>query len=226
MYVHHIGWRSLSAARPGLIQDFHRNGVKVLFPYNPWDTGTHDPGAAWSEVLPQTMAEIEADGLNGDTLATVDNAFYQSSLTDKRPLALEPELGCGTGIYFDGIGTAPQGLVSVPAAVQWNTMGWGYWQPPYTSLGVSLPKWFEPRFTVHVNDRWSMSKIAMLQAAFFNGTGLESWENIWGTWNRLSAPSVCSIWSEMYGNGLILTATNTPARLLSEVDLNISHRPH
>lgn len=150
-----------------MIDDFHKNGVKVLFPLNPWDIGTHDPGALWSEVLPATMAEIGADGLNGDTLRYVDNAFFQNSLIDKRPLALEPELGCGTGFFFN----PPKGPVSVAAAIQWNTMGWGYWQTPYTLLGVSLPKWFEPRFTVHVNDRWSKSKISMLQAAFFNGTG-------------------------------------------------------
>jgi gamma-glutamyl hercynylcysteine S-oxide synthase len=47
-----------------MVNDFHKNGVKVLFPYNPWDTGTHDPGAPWSTVLPATMAEIGA-GLNG-----------------------------------------------------------------------------------------------------------------------------------------------------------------
>jgi gamma-glutamyl hercynylcysteine S-oxide synthase len=76
-----------------MIADFHRNGVKVLFPYNPWDIGTHDPGGAWSEVLPKTMAEIGVDGMNGDTLTTVDNEFFQNSLIDKRPLALEPELG-------------------------------------------------------------------------------------------------------------------------------------
>jgi iron(II)-dependent oxidoreductase len=169
-----------------MVNDFHKNGVKVLFPYNPWDTGTHDPGAPWSTVLPATMAEIGADGMNGDTLLTVDNTFWQNSLTDKNPLAFEPELGVATGVYFDGHGIPPQGTVSVSSAIQWNTMGWGYWQTPYTLLGVSLPKWIEPRFTVHVNDRWSKSKIAVLQAAFLNGTGLESWENIWGIWNQLT----------------------------------------
>jgi iron(II)-dependent oxidoreductase len=165
-----------------MIADFHKNGVKVLFPYNPWDIGTHDPGGAWSEVLPKTMAEIGADGMNGDTEEYVDNEFFQNSLIDKRPLALEPELGVATGLFF----IPPTGPVSVSPAIQWNTMGWGYWQTPYTLLGVSLNKWFEPRFSVHVNDRWSKSKIAMLQAAFFNGTGLESWENIWGIWNQMT----------------------------------------
>jgi gamma-glutamyl hercynylcysteine S-oxide synthase len=168
-----------------MIQEFHKNGVKVLFPYNPWDTGTHDPGGPWSAVLPATMAQIGADGMNGDTLETVDNEFWQDSLTDHDPLAFEPELGVATGVYFAGFPPPPP-VVSVSPAIQWNPMGWGYWQTPYSLLGVSLPKWIEPRFTVHVNDRWSKSKIAMLQAAFLNGTGLESWENVWGIWNQLT----------------------------------------
>jgi formylglycine-generating enzyme required for sulfatase activity len=167
-----------------MIEEFHKNGVKVLFPLNPWDTGTHYPGGTWSEVLPATMAEIGADGLNGDTLKTVDNIFFENSLIDKRPLALEAELGCASG--YNLTGRPLKSPASVAPAIQWNTMGWGYWQTPYTLLGVSLPKWFEPRFTVHVNDRWSKSKIAMLQAAFFNGAGLESWENVWGIWNQLT----------------------------------------
>jgi hypothetical protein len=85
-----------------MIADFHKHGVKVLFPYNPWDIGTHDPGAAWSEVLPKTVAEIGADGMNGDTERYVDNEFFQNSLIDKQPLALEPELGVGTGFFFPG----------------------------------------------------------------------------------------------------------------------------
>jgi gamma-glutamyl hercynylcysteine S-oxide synthase len=168
-----------------MIQQFHKNGVKVLFPYNPWDTGTHDPGEAWSAALTATMAQIGADGMNGDTLETVDNEFWQDSLTDHDPLAFEPELGVASGVYFPGF-PPPPAVVPVSPAIQWNPMGWGYWQTPYTLLGISLPKWIEPRFTVHVNDRWSQSKIAMLQAAFLNGTGLESWENVWGIWNQLT----------------------------------------
>src|SRR6202012_5978995 len=147
--------------------------------------GTHDPGEAWSAALTATMAQIGADGMNGDTLETVDKEFWQDSLTDHDPLAFEPELGVASGVYFPGF-PPPPAVVPVSPAIQWNPMGWGYWQTPYTLLGISLPKWIEPRFTVHVNDRWSQSKIAMLQAAFLNGTGLESWENVWGIWNQLT----------------------------------------
>jgi gamma-glutamyl hercynylcysteine S-oxide synthase len=79
-----------------MIQEFHKNGVKVLLPYNPWDTGTHDPGGPWSAVLPATMAQIGADGMNGDTEESVDNEFWENSLMVHNPLVLEPELGVAT----------------------------------------------------------------------------------------------------------------------------------
>jgi formylglycine-generating enzyme required for sulfatase activity len=155
-----------------MVADFHRAGVKVLFPIHPWDVGTRDPGQPWSAVLPTTMAEIGADGANGDTMLAVTQDYFTNSVADGNPLVLEPELGLAKGNF---------------AAIQWNTQSWGeIWN--YTSYAplVSLAKWLEPRHTVHVNDRWSTSKIDMLQSAFFNGTGLESWENVWGIWNQLT----------------------------------------
>lgn len=154
-----------------MVADFHRAGVKVLFPIHPWDVGTRDPGQPWSAPLAKTMAEIGADGLNGDTMSAVTQDYFTDSVNDGNPLVLEPELGLNKTDL---------------SAIQWNTQSWGYWN--YTSYApqVSLTKWLEPRHTVHVNDRWSTSKIDMLQAAFFNGTGLETWENIWGIWNQLT----------------------------------------
>ena len=39
---------------------------------------------------------------------------------------------------------------------------------------------------VHVCNRWSQSKINNLQLAFFNGVGIETWENVWGIWNQMT----------------------------------------
>ena len=39
---------------------------------------------------------------------------------------------------------------------------------------------------VNMCDRWSRRKTDNLQFAFFNGVGYESWENIWGIWNRIT----------------------------------------
>jgi formylglycine-generating enzyme required for sulfatase activity len=39
---------------------------------------------------------------------------------------------------------------------------------------------------VNISDRWNRSKTDVLQFAFFNGIGWESWENIWGIWNGIT----------------------------------------
>ena len=42
-----------------------------------WDQGTRDPGKPWPDAIAETMAEVGADGINGDT-------------QDGVPLALRP----------------------------------------------------------------------------------------------------------------------------------------
>ena len=51
---------------------------------------------------------------------------------------------------------------------------------------VSKMKLLEPRFLVNVCDRWNKNKTDNLQAAWFNGVGYETWENVWGTWNGIT----------------------------------------
>ncbi|MGC2451091.1 MAG: formylglycine-generating enzyme family protein, partial [Candidatus Sulfotelmatobacter sp.] len=50
-----------------MISDFHRRGVRVLFPMMMWDQGTRDPGVPWPDAIASLMAEVGADGINGDT---------------------------------------------------------------------------------------------------------------------------------------------------------------
>ena len=38
----------------------------------------------------------------------------------------------------------------------------------------------------HISDRWQRDKNVDLQYAFFNGIGMETWENIWGIWNEMT----------------------------------------
>ena len=51
-----------------MIGDFHRRGVRVLFPAMPWDTGTRDEGKPLAEAALELMKEVGADGINGDTM--------------------------------------------------------------------------------------------------------------------------------------------------------------
>src|SRR5580704_4353308 len=52
-----------------MVADFHRRGVRVLFPMMMWDQGTRDPGKSWPDAIAELMKELGADGVNGDTQA-------------------------------------------------------------------------------------------------------------------------------------------------------------
>lgn len=150
-----------------MIADFHRQRVRVLFPMMMWDQGTRDPGKSWPDAIASLMAEIGADGVNGDTQDGVPLAFSLAAEKVGHPLAFEPEGGPSD------------------EALAWNVMTWGQYEYPFTPL-VDRYKWLEPRHMVNISDRWNRSKTNALQFAFFNGIGWESWENIWGIWNGIT----------------------------------------
>ena len=150
-----------------MIADFHRRGVRVLFPMMMWDQGTRDPGMPWPYAIATLMAEIGADGVNGDTQDGVALAFSLAADEAGHPLAFEPEGGPSD------------------EALAWNVMTWGQYQFPFTPL-VDKYKWLERRHMVNISDRWKRDKTDDLQFAFFNGVGWESWENIWGIWNGIT----------------------------------------
>ena len=165
------------AAMPGglggvrqMIADFHRHGVRVLFPMMMWDQGTRDPGKPWSRAIAERMAEIGADGVNGDTQDGVPLAFTKAADLTGHPLAFEPELSPSD------------------EALSWDVMSWWSNQPAPTQLAPEIYrfKWLETRHMAHISDRYNRTKTDDLQEAFFNGIGWESWENVWGIWNGIT----------------------------------------
>ena len=150
-----------------MVADFHRRGVKVLFPMMMWDQGTKDPGTDWPTAFAEFMKEIDADGVNGDTQDGVPLAFSLAAEKAGHPLAFEPEGGPSD------------------EALAWNVLTWGQYQ--YTFVpGVDRYRWLEPRHQVNIQGRWDRDKTNALQYAFFNGEGWESWENVWGIWNGVT----------------------------------------
>jgi gamma-glutamyl hercynylcysteine S-oxide synthase len=160
-----------------MVADFHRRGVKVLFPMNMWDQGTRDPGEPWPQAIAELMAQIGADGINGDTQDGVPLVFSQAADRIGHPLAFQPQ--------------------DFPSdeALAWNVLSW--WEEDSAKWEGSAKyaqfvprvyryKWLETRHMANITDRWSRDKISNLQEAFFNGIGWESWENIWGIWNGIT----------------------------------------
>jgi formylglycine-generating enzyme required for sulfatase activity len=150
-----------------MVANFHRRGVRVLFPMMMWDQGTRDSGEPWPKAIADFMKELDADGMNGDTQDGVPLAFALASESTGHPLAFEPE--------------------GAPAdeAVAWDVMTWGQYSFTFAPQ-VDRYKWLESRHMVNISDRWNRNKTDDLQFAFFNGVGWESWENIWGIWNGIT----------------------------------------
>lgn len=152
-----------------MVADFHRRGVRVLFPMMMWDQGTHDPGRPWPQAIAKMMKQIDADGINGDTQDGVPRVFSEAAEKLGHPLAFEPE-----GSPSD-------------EALAWNVLTWGQYGGQFEFVpGVDRFRWLETRHMVNISDRWARTKTDDLQYAFFNGEGWESWENIWGIWNGIT----------------------------------------
>jgi len=79
-----------------VVDQLHAKGVKVLWPYHPWDHSTHNQEKnnvtdylSMAEMLKAT----DSDGFNGDTMTHIPRGFYDAAVKIHRPIALEAEGG-------------------------------------------------------------------------------------------------------------------------------------
>ena len=152
-----------------VVADFHRRGVRVFIPTMPWDNGTRPAGAPDWQAIAQLAKAIGADGVNGDTYSGMPRAFLDAADAAGHPLVLEPE--------------------AVPLsdeALQWNLQSWGKLIPTDVVPPVSKLKWLEPRHMTNTENRWGRDRTNDFHYIFFNGTGYNAWENIWGIWNQFT----------------------------------------
>lgn len=144
------------------------SGVRVLWPYNPWDSGTRREPTDDQHTFAKLLKQTDGDGFNGDTMGSVPESFWTAAKESNYPLAFEPEGG------------------GIDQALNWETMGWGYWSYPTIPVVDRFKFVTSGKFMTNVCDRWAKEKTNNLQMAWFNGDGYESWENVWGTWNGIT----------------------------------------
>ena len=154
-------------ALKGVVDDFHRRGVRVMLPTMAWDNGTRDAGETdWDRMIELVMA-TGADGVNGDTYSGVPLAFQTAAEARGRPIVLQPE------------STAHAGDHHLP----WNVQSWTKRIPNESIPSVTKLKWLERRHMINIENRWSRDRTHDLQHAFFNGIGYVAWENVFGCVN-------------------------------------------
>lgn len=154
-----------------LVEAFHKHGIEVFMPFQPWDDATRQEDETDAEVLIATTGAIKADGIYLDTW--YECAPLRLELDKVRPgLAIDTEL-------------------AVPIEyVAEHQMSWAQMKPWRTWLfedsrapGVMKSKWLERRHVVRPTNRWVTERTGELQASWMNGTGTLIWENRFGCWN-------------------------------------------
>ncbi|MHB0957472.1 MAG: formylglycine-generating enzyme family protein [Pirellulaceae bacterium] len=160
-------YRDMPGGLTGLrtvVDEFHRQNVRVFIDYNPWDTGTRREDKGDLEVLCDIVRELDVDGIFLDTMSRGAPEF-RAMLDRTRP------------------GVALEGEIALPLdRVHDHHLSWAQWFADSEVPGVLRNKWFERRHMQHQIRRWDFDHSAELQTAWMNGSGMMVWENVFGSW--------------------------------------------
>ncbi|WP_377273528.1 SUMF1/EgtB/PvdO family nonheme iron enzyme [Peterkaempfera sp. SMS 1(5)a] len=154
---------------PDLVRALHTRGVRVLAPYNPWDTGTgYEDPAEHAKLLAELVARLDLDGVFLDTLRGGDDQLL-AAVQAARP-----------GTVFETESAVPTSRIDVHLA------SWAQWWADSEVPGVPRARWYEPRHMTHQTRRWHRDHAGELHSAWLSGSGVLIWENVFGarvTWN-------------------------------------------
>ena len=119
-----------------MVADFHRRGVRVLFPMMMWDQGTHAAGRALA------AGHCRADEADR-------RRRHQRRHAGRRAAGIFARGGAiGHPLAFE-----PEGSPSDEDS-GWNLMNWGQYNFPFVPM-VDQYKWLETRHMVNISDRWN-----------------------------------------------------------------------
>ncbi len=149
----------------GLARRAHDRGVRVSVDYNPWDQGTRREGKGDEEALASLVAAIDADGIFLDTM-TAGSRTLRSAVDAARP----------------GVAFAPEGHPEIEQ-LSISSASWAQGLDDPEPPGILKLKWIEPRHMQYQIRRWDRSHRGEIEAAFFNGSGMLVWENVFGAYN-------------------------------------------
>lgn len=164
-------YRDMPGGLSGLrraVQQFHTRNVRVFIDYNPWDVSTRRESITDEEALGQVVDAIEADGIFLDTMSAAPRSLRATIDLHRTGVIFEPEARPS----IDQLGVC--------------SASWGQWLAAHPEPGILHLKWVEPRHMQHQIHRWDRGHLGEIESAFFNGSGMLIWENIFGSYNPWS----------------------------------------
>jgi hypothetical protein len=157
------------------IDEFHQNNVKVFIAYTPWDEMTRREKHSDEYMIAETISRLNIDGVFMDTKSEGASLFRDELDKRKKGVAIVPELAPAFGDIHGRKACSGSWAQS------------GSMHPPYKNIGVLHMKWIEPRHQQFQINRWSQTHEDELKAAWINGSGIQVWENVFGSWNPWNA---------------------------------------
>jgi len=152
-----------------LVRRAQARGVKVFTNYNPWDTGTRRTGRSDEDMLVELVEKTQLDGIFLDTLDGAPEELRQRLEAARPGIALCPEL-----------------KLPIPQLAT-STASWAQWLHDPHPPGLLHLKWIAPRHMQYQIRRWDLTHRDEIRTAFFNGSGMMVWENIFGAYNPWNA---------------------------------------
>ncbi len=156
-----------------LVHRIQRHGVRVYINYNPWDRATRREEHPTLEALADMVAAMDVDGVFLDTMAAGSAELRRLIDERRRGVVLVPEL-------FPAAADLPSLMGS------WYQFGGNAFSEPQ----LLHHKWIEQRHMHFQISRWrgldpgqADPHYQEIENAYFNGSGMMIWENIFGTYN-------------------------------------------
>jgi len=177
-----------------LVHRANKRGVKVFMNYNPWDLMTRQGEMSEVDVDFFTIKPFEGDQYGKGYLLGNDHTYLPQDLLEQ-VAATEID-----GIWLDTMLTGSFSLresmdainpdiVLMPEAhppieqLSIASASWAQWLNDFEPPGLLHLKWIEPRHMQNQTWRWDLTHSREIEIAFFNGSGLTIWENIFGAYN-------------------------------------------
>ncbi len=156
-----------------LVHDLQQHGVKVYINYNPWDLATRREPVSTLQSLADIVAAMDVDGIFLDTMAAGSQELR--TLVDQQR----------TGVAF-----VPEIFPSVADLSSLMGSWYQFGVNPFAEPSLLHHKWIEPRHMELQISRWKGlhpheqdPHHQEIENAFFNGSGMMIWENIFGAYN-------------------------------------------
>ena len=147
----------------------HQHHVRIILPYNPWDTGTRSESNTAIKRLVDLVKQTNADGVFLDTMST-SSPELRKMLDEVRP---------GLIIVTEGIPPQEQ--------LGWVNSSWGQWLNIPSEPSILKLKWMQPQHQQYLINRWDRDRSEEIATAFFNNAGVIVWDNIFGAANPWNA---------------------------------------